>query len=96
MTVRTTGIYDKWFKKLRDIIAKAAIIRRIELIESQSYFGDSKQVGDGVFELRIHYGGGYRVYYTVRRKEIVILLCGGDKDSQQRDITQAKELAKEV
>ena len=96
MTVRTTEIYNKWFKKLKDEIAKANIIRRIELIKSQNHFGDSKVVGESLYELRIHYGAGYRIYYTIRKKEIVILLCGGDKGSQQNDITQAKKMAKEV
>ena len=57
------------------------------------YIGDAQPVGDGVFEMRIHYGPGYRLYFIREGGQMVVLLCGGDKDSQQRDIRQAKELA---
>ncbi|MDR1826472.1 MAG: type II toxin-antitoxin system RelE/ParE family toxin, partial [Rickettsiales bacterium] len=59
-------------------------------------FGDAKPVGEGVSEMRIKYGPGYRLYYTVRGREVVILLCGGDKSGQRRDIEKAKKLCKEV
>ena len=96
MIVNQTGVFRNWFDKIHDEIAKAAISRRIEAIEQYGNFGDAKPVGEGVRELRINYGPGYRLYYTVRGREVIILLCGGDKSSQQRDIEKAKKLNKEV
>lgn len=87
--------YLKWFKKLRDNTAKYAIILRIERLKNGN-FGDSKSVGEKVFELRIDTGKGYRVYFTNKDKEIIILLVGGNKSTQETDIQKAKELAKEV
>ena len=90
-----TENYLKWFKKLRDSTAKYAIILRIERLKNGN-FGDSKNVGEKVFELRIDTGKGYRVYFTNKDKEIIILLAGGNKSTQETDIQKAKELAKEV
>ena len=90
--VRQTEIYAKWEQSLRDSIARAAITARIVRL-SKGNFGDVKSVGDGVSELRIHYGPSYRVYFQQRGSTIIILLCGGDKKSQTRDIVRAKELA---
>ena len=89
-----TETYKKWFKKLKDYTAKFAIGQRIERMQ-QGNFGDSKSVGDGVFELRVDVGKGYRVYFTNDSKEIVILLVGGDKSTQDSDIAKAKKMAKE-
>lgn len=89
-----TETYKKWFKKLKDYTAKFAIGQRIERMQ-QGNFGDSKSVGDGVFELRVDVGKGYRVYFTNDGKEIVILLVGGDKSTQDSDIAKAKKMAKE-
>ncbi len=89
-----TETYRKWFKKLRDNIAKQNITFRIDRMRDGN-FGDSKAVGDGVFELRINIGKGYRVYFTNNGKEIVILLVGGDKSTQDSDIKAAKKMAKE-
>ena len=88
--------FAKWLKSLRDRKAQRRIARRIERIAEDSYFGDHHSVGDGVSELRIDYGPGYRVYFTIRRNTVVLLLSGGDKDSQRRDIDKAKAMAKEV
>ena len=96
MIVNQTEIFRKWFDKIRDEIAKAVIFRRIEMIEKHENFGDAKPIGESVSELRINYGPGYRLYYTVRGREVVILLCGGDKSGQRRDIEKAKKLCKEV
>lgn len=74
---------------------RTKILRRIDQI-SDGNFGDHKSVGGGVSELRINYGPGYRVYYTMRERVVVILLCAGDKSSQDKDIKKAKQLAKEV
>jgi putative addiction module killer protein len=81
--------------KLKDIQGKVAILRRIERIKSGN-FGDSKSVGDELFELRITKGPAYRVYYTKRDGEVVILLVGGDKSTQSKDIAKAKQLKEEL
>ena len=94
--VRQTEEFTKWIGKLRDSTARAKIATRIRRIELQGNFGDVAPVGEGVSELRIHYGPGYRVYFVQDGDQIVILLCGGDKDSQDRDITTAKEMAEEL
>lgn len=90
--VRTTGTFDRWFAALRDQRAIVAIDRRVARLR-QGNFGDSKVVGDGISELRLDIGPGYRIYFTRQGNVIVILLCGGDKSSQQRDIARAKALA---
>ncbi|WP_296860288.1 type II toxin-antitoxin system RelE/ParE family toxin [Treponema sp.] len=82
-------------QKLKDNIAKIAIVRRLGRLENGN-FGDSKFVGDSVFELRIDVGKGYRIYFTNKEKEIVILLVDGEKSTQDEDIKKAKEMAKEV
>lgn len=83
--------YTEWFRSLRDHMAKARIGARLRQIECGN-FGDSKPVGEGVTELRIHVGAGYRVYCGQQGQCLVILLCGGDKDSQTKDIAKAKVL----
>ncbi len=93
--IHTTEVFDKWTAKLKDRKAAMAIALRLARVASGN-FGDTKVIGDGVSELRIFVGPGYRIYYTIRNNEIVILLCGGDKSSQQNDIKQAKELAKNL
>lgn len=90
-----TENYLKWFKKLRDKTAKYVITLRIERLKNGN-FGDSKCVGEKVFELRIDIGKGYRVYFTNKEKEVILLLIGGNKSSQEKDIKKAKELASEV
>ncbi len=93
--VRQTETYARWFKALRDQQARARIDVRIRRVASGN-FGDVKAVGEGVSELRITYGPGYRVYFVQRGATLVMLLCGGDKSSQDRDIMKAKELAKTI
>lgn len=93
--VRQTETYAKWFKQLRDRRARARIDVRIRRV-SLGNFGDVKPVGEGVSELRIPYGPGYRVYFVRRGEVVVILLCGGDKGSQDRDIAKARALAAEL
>lgn len=93
--VRRTAEFLAWLMGLRDVQARARIAKRIDRL-AQGNFGDAKSVGGGVSELRFDFGPGYRVYYTMRGKVVVILLCGGDKGSQQRDIERAVALAKEV
>jgi len=79
-------------KKLKDHVAKSLIVARIKRFEKGNC-GDVGPVGDNIFEMRIHYGPGYRVYYKDIGKEIIILLCGGDKSTQQADINRAKKIA---
>jgi len=81
---------------LRDPLGRRSIVRRIARIVATDNFGDHAGVGEGVSELRIDTGPGYRVYYTVREGEIVLLLCAGDKDSQDRDMARAKQMAAEL
>ena len=83
--------FDAWLKELRDSVGKARIIARIRSAEHGN-FGDCASVGDGVYEMRIHCGAGYRVYYARREKVVYLLLCGGNKSTQKRDIQQAKSL----
>jgi len=95
ITVRETENFKKWMRTLKDRIAQSVISARIRRI-SGGNFGDSRSVGDGVSELRIDYGSGFRVYFTRRGQEIVILLCGGDKSTQNRDIETAKRIAQNI
>jgi len=92
LRVRQTATFADWFGALRDDRAKNRIAARIVRVEAGN-FGDCKSVGEGVSELRVDVGPGYRVYFTQRGAELVILLCGGDKASQQRDIAKARALA---
>ncbi len=91
-TLLTTGTFDKWFRKLSDKKARARIKARLRRIELGNP-GDVRAVGGGVSEMRIHCGPGYRVYLIERGFEVIILLCGGDKSSQRKDIETAKALA---
>lgn len=93
--VRKTELFTKWFNGLKDRRARARIQVRIDRMEMGS-FGDVAPVGEGVNELRIFYGPGYRVYFTRESYALVILLSGGDKSSQQSDIAKAKDLAKQL
>jgi putative addiction module killer protein len=97
MKVHETVVYRKWFKKLRDLTAQAFIIKRIKRLKKGNR-GDWGPVGEGLFELRIHYGPGYRMYcketaFPDTGTELIILLCGGDKSTQQADIEKAKQIA---
>lgn len=95
LEIRQTAVFAEWMAKLRDVQGRAVIARRIERMASGN-FGDHKAVGEGVSELRVPLGPGYRVYYTQRGRQIVILLCAGDKSSQPRDISKAKQLAQQL
>jgi putative addiction module killer protein len=93
INVKRSDIYDKWLKELKDPMARARILSRTKRLEKGNP-GDVEPVGEGVSEMRINYGPGYRVYYKEFRKIIIILLCGGDKHRQQVDIEEAKRIAK--
>jgi len=90
-----TSVFEEWMKALRDLRAKAKIAARIDRLASGNA-GDVKPVGGGVSELRIYYGQGYRVYFVHYNKTIVVLLCGGDKKTQSKDINKAKTMAAEL
>ncbi len=90
-----TELFRNWLDSLRDRKAQLRIDDRLRRL-ADGNAGDTKSVGDGVQELRLHFGPGYRVYYIWRDGVLIILLCGGDKGSQARDIAKAKELAKEA
>ena len=93
--VRKTEEFDDWLVALRDHKAVAKIVARIERLALGNP-GDVRPVGEGIGEMRIPYGPGYRVYYTQTRKEVVLLLCGGDRATQDKDIKRAKEIAAEL
>ena len=95
LEVRQTPTYSAWFDALRDRQAKVRIDIRIRRL-SLGNAGDVKPVGEGVSELRVNFGPGYRVYFVQRREEYIILLAGGDKTSQSDDIRDAKVLAKNL
>jgi len=90
-----TAIFAKWFESLRDRKARARIQACIDRVET-GHFGDVAPVGEGVSELRIFYGPGYRVYFVQQESVVVILLSGGDKGSQQADVARAKEIARQL
>lgn len=92
LEILQTDEFIKWMKRLQDADARARINVRIRRISLTGNFGDTKPVGDEVYELRINYGSGYRVYYSQHRSEVVLLLIGGNKSSQQKDIDKAKRL----
>jgi len=92
MKIRRSSVYRKWIDNLRDNRARYRILTRIKRLEEGNP-GDVVPVGEGISELRIHYGPGYRVYYKDTGREIIILLCGGDKTTQQEDIARAKQIA---
>ncbi|MGP2494471.1 type II toxin-antitoxin system RelE/ParE family toxin [Mesorhizobium sp. PUT5] len=90
--LKQTETFRKWRTQLKDIRARAIIASRLDRL-SQGNAGDVEPVGEGVSELRIHYGPGYRVYFQKQGNTIVVLLCGGDKSTQAKDIKAAKHLA---
>lgn len=93
LTFYRTKEFDNWLSALKDAIGKARVVQRIRSAELGN-FSDAAPVGEGVSELRIHVGPGYRVYYTRRGELVYLLLVGGDKSSQSRDIRHAQRLAK--
>lgn len=88
LSVDNRDVYLEWLRKQRDANAKLAIVRRVNRL-AEGNFGDHKFCRDGVWELRVDVGPGYRVYYAMAGKQLVLLLCGGDKRTQQQDIDRA-------
>jgi putative addiction module killer protein len=94
-TVSETAEFSAWLRRLADAKARARIAARVAAVQYGN-FGDCKSVGDGVSEMRIDHGPGYRVYFTRVGSAVYILLCGGDKSTQKADIQRAKEMAKRL
>jgi putative addiction module killer protein len=92
MEVRQTAEFTDWMRRLADERAKARIASRIDRLKAGNR-GDAKSIGSGISELRIDYGPGYRVYYAMRGRVMIVLLCGGDKSTQKTDIQLAKKIA---
>jgi putative addiction module killer protein len=95
LEIRKTEIYAQWLDELRDIRARARVQVRVERLAAGNA-GDAKPLGEGVSEMRIDYGPGYRVYFTQRGRDVVILLAGGDKGTQSADIKIALRLARKL
>ncbi len=93
--VKRTAEFIDWLTELRDVQARARIAKRLDRL-ADGNFGDVKSIGGSVSELRFTFGPGYRVYFTLRGQVVVILLCGGDKQTQARDIDRAMLMAKEL
>jgi len=93
--LRQTSVFARWLAGLRDPRAKARILARLEACRL-GHFGDAKVIAGGVRELRIHVGAGYRIYFVQRRNLVLVLLCGGRKSSQSRDIKRAQRLLAEL
>lgn len=94
--IEKTVEFDKWLRKLKDLRAKAKILFRIQKVESDEHFGDCEPVDDGIRELKINYAKGYRVYFKEKDGKIILLLIGGDKSTQKRDIEKAKEIWRKI
>ncbi len=94
-SILTTEVFDSWFASLKDMQAVRRVQARIDRAEDGN-FGDCEPVGEGVSEMRTHYGPGYRVYFVKRGMEIVILLAGGNKTTQSKDIRAALEIARQL
>ena len=90
--IEESSVYAEWCRSLRDRKARGFITARLFRLANGN-IGDARPVGDGVSELRLHFGPGYRIYFTRRDTRIVFLLCGGDKGSQSRDVARAKQIA---
>lgn len=93
--IETTLEFDKWLKKIRDKTVLHRFDVRFNRL-AKGNFGDAKQIATNLFELRFFFGSGYRIYYTIRDNKIVLLLCGGDKSTQSKDIAKAKRLLSQL
>lgn len=92
--IEKTPEFDKWLRKLKDLKAKAKILFRIQKLEIDGHFGDCRPVGGGIREMRVDFAKGYRIYFKEKDGKIILLLIGGDKSSQQKDVGKAKEIWK--
>jgi putative addiction module killer protein len=94
--IEKTDEFDKWLRKLKDIRAKAIILFRIQKVENLGQLGNCESVGQGIRELKIDYAKGYRIYFKEKEGKIIILLVGGDKSTQRKDIEKAKDILKRI
>lgn len=92
--IKQTETFEKWWARLKDERARGFILSRLGRL-AYGHIGDVEPIGHGISELRIHYGPGYRIYFQKRKNTVIVLLCGGDKSTQEKDIKTAKRLAKE-
>jgi len=93
--IRETDVFATWLSKLRDARAIARILARLESARMGN-LGDVRSVGGGVSEMRVDVGAGYRVYFTRRQRVVIVLLCGGDKSSQAKDVARARQMADSI
>ena len=93
--IQKTQYFENWLIRLKDIKVRVKILTRLKKVELGN-LGDHKSIGEGIFEMRIDYGPGYRLYFTRSKGIVIILLIGGDKSSQAKDIKKAKKIAKEI
>ncbi len=93
--VKESKYFSKWLERLKDVKGKVAILRRLKRVQAGN-LGDVKSITEDIKELRFATGPGYRIYFTIKDSEIIVLLIGGDKSSQKRDIEKAKEILKEL
>ena len=93
MIIYKTKLYHKWIARLKDKVAKTLIKTRLRRIETEGYFGDCEPVAKNVSELKIDYGPGYRIYLTKKEAKLIVLLVGGDKSTQSRDVKKAVKMA---
>ena len=95
ITIEITEVYEKWFNKIKDLRAKDIINSRLDRIK-EGNLGNNKNLGGGLYEIKIDYGPGYRLYFVNRGMRWILILCGGAKGTQQKDIKKAREIAKEL
>ncbi len=96
LTLHLTPAATSWLQELRDLVGRRRVLARLAAIEEEGHLGDWKALGDGLIELRIHAGPGYRLYCVRRGADLIVILLGGDKDHQSRDIRRAKALAEQL
>lgn len=93
--ITSTFFFDKWLKGLKDRTTRNKVLARIDRVQNGN-FGDFKSLGNNLFELRFFFGGGLRIYYTIRNHQVVLLLNGGSKSNQSRDIEKARQMIQEL
>jgi len=93
--INATNHFNKWFKGLKDVAVKRKVLSRLDRLKNDN-FGDFKRIDNNLFELRFFFSSGLRIYYTMRSKQVILLLVGGDKSSQSKDIKHAKQILDEL
>jgi putative addiction module killer protein len=93
--INATNHFDKWLRELKDVAVKRKVLARLDRLKNGNY-GDFKRLDNNLYELRFFFGGGLRIYYTIRSQQIILLLAGGDKSSQNKDIRRVKQILDEL